>query len=127
MRQHLWLSICGLIIALTACVAEPMSRAADLATTPIALPAAPVGSRGSQPAVARELSATETPATAELLYQERCATCHDAGRAPPRSQIAANTPQEILEAMNTGFMAAVALFMTPEQKTTLARYLSETR
>lgn len=74
-----------------------------------------------------DLNTEEGQVNAELLYQERCATCHDAGRAPPRSQIAANTPDEMLEALDTGFMAAVALFMTHEQKLALARHLSNER
>ncbi len=62
----------------------------------------------------------------ERLYNERCATCHEAGRAPPRARIAANSPQQILEALDTGFMAAVAMFLTPAEKTLLAAHLSET-
>ncbi|MEZ6029459.1 MAG: cytochrome c [Hyphomonadaceae bacterium] len=64
-------------------------------------------------------------ALGERLYQERCATCHDAGRAPPRAQIAANSPQEILEALDTGFMASVAMFMSEREKTILANHLSQ--
>ena len=65
-------------------------------------------------------------AIGERLYNERCATCHEAGRAPPRDRIAANSPQQILEALDTGFMAAVAMFLTPAEKTLLATHLSET-
>jgi mono/diheme cytochrome c family protein len=60
----------------------------------------------------------------ERLYLERCSSCHDAGRAPPRSQIAANSPQQILEALDTGFMASVAMFMSAEEKAVLVRHLS---
>lgn len=60
----------------------------------------------------------------EQLYQQRCATCHDAGRAPPRSQIAVLSPKDILEALDTGFMAAIAQFMTPGEKDLLIRHLS---
>lgn len=60
----------------------------------------------------------------EQLYQQRCAMCHDAGRAPPRSQIAALSPKDILEALDTGFMAAIAQFMTPREKDLLIRHLS---
>jgi mono/diheme cytochrome c family protein len=68
----------------------------------------------------------EAGAIGERLYNERCATCHEAGRAPPRDRIAANSPQQILEALDTGFMAAVAMFLTPAEKTLLATHLSET-
>lgn len=68
--------------------------------------------------------AREIAATGERLFQERCSTCHDAGRAPPRSQIATNSPQQILEALDTGFMASVAMFMTAREKTIIARHLS---
>ena len=61
---------------------------------------------------------------AEQLYQQRCAMCHDAGRAPPRSQIAALSPKDILEALDTGFMAAIAQFMTPHEKDLLIQHLS---
>jgi mono/diheme cytochrome c family protein len=60
----------------------------------------------------------------EQLYQQRCAMCHDAGRAPPRSQIAALSSKDILEALDTGFMAAIAQFMTPREKDLLIRHLS---
>jgi len=72
------------------------------------------------------LGEAEPGVIGERLYAERCATCHEAGRGPPRARIAANSPQQILEALDTGFMAAVAMFMTPAEKTLLAAHLSET-
>lgn len=63
-------------------------------------------------------------ALGERLYLERCSSCHDSGRAPPRSQIAANSPQKIREALDTGFMASVAMFMSAEEKAVLVRHLS---
>jgi len=71
-----------------------------------------------------QLDAVAVVALGERLYLERCSSCHDAGRAPPRSQIAANSPQQILEALDTGFMASVAMFMSAEEKTVLIRHLS---
>jgi mono/diheme cytochrome c family protein len=61
----------------------------------------------------------------ERLYQERCSSCHEAGGrgAPPRSAISRHTPEDILDVLTTGFMAAVASFMTEEEKNLLARHL----
>ncbi len=126
MRLQTRSSICSLMIVLSACAVEPQGVARH-ANGPTALAAASVGGRASQPTLTLDLDTEEGQLNAELLYQERCATCHDAGRAPPRGQIAANTPDEILEALDTGFMAAVALFMTHEQKLVLARHLSNER
>lgn len=64
-------------------------------------------------------------AEGERLYRERCSSCHEAGGrgAPPRSAISRHTPEDILDVLTTGFMAAVASFMTEEEKTLLARHL----
>ena len=126
MRLQMRSSICSLMIMLSACAVEPQGLARH-ANAPTALAAASVGARESQPTLTLDLNTEEGHVNAELLYQERCATCHHAGRAPPRGQIAANTPDEILEALDTGFMAAVALFLTHEQKLVLARHLSNER
>ncbi len=67
----------------------------------------------------------EMHAAGEELYRQRCAMCHDAGRAPPRSQIAQLSRKEIREALDTGFMAAISQFMTPQQQSLLVWHLSE--
>jgi mono/diheme cytochrome c family protein len=100
-------------LSLAACAsapAAPLAVSAD--TAPVAVAPAP------------EPDATEIAAVGERLFLERCSTCHEAGRAPPRSQIATNSPQQILEALDTGFMAPIAMFMSVREKTILARHLS---
>ena len=67
----------------------------------------------------------EMHAAGEQLYLQRCAMCHDAGRAPPRSQIAQLSQKEIREALDTGFMAAITQFMTPREQSLLVWHLSE--
>lgn len=122
MRKRRWLGPSAFVFVLAACAVgarpgppAPMPDRIDVAKPPAL----------SSPFV-RETIEADMRAIGELLYQERCATCHDSGRAPPRNKIAANTPEEILEALDTGFMAAVALFMTSDQKIILARHLSQT-
>jgi len=101
--------------SLAACVSAPAVSLVALAdTVPVAIAVAP----------APEPDATEIAAMGERLFQERCSTCHEAGRAPSRSQIATNSPQQILEALDTGFMASVSMFMSAREKTILARHLS---
>ena len=119
------LSVCALSLALAACAVEPVASTSEPVPASLLLASASSASTGSRTGSADEQSDTEIHSSGELLYQERCATCHDTGRAPPRSRIAANTPTEILDALDTGFMAAIALFLTPEQKTILARHLSD--
>jgi len=107
-----------------------MVRSALVAMTPLFLaacavgPAAPVAAAPVAASPAPEPDAAEIALLGERLFQERCSTCHDAGRAPPRTQIAANSRQQILEALDTGFMAPIAMFMSTREKTILARHLS---
>ena len=71
-----------------------------------------------------------TPATASssgaAIYERACATCHDGGaiQAPRRETLAALSPERILAAMTTGIMSAQASGLSPEEKETLATYLS---
>lgn len=100
-------------LSLTACAsapAPPVTVLADVATVAVAPASVP--------------DAAEIATIGERLFQERCSTCHEAGRAPSRSQIATNSPQQILEALDTGFMASVSMFMSAREKTLLARHLS---
>lgn len=62
----------------------------------------------------------------EELYQQRCSSCHESGSRsiPTRAMIARHSPEDILDILTTGFMAAVASFMTEDEKLTLARHLS---
>lgn len=101
--------------SLAACASGPAAPLVALVDpVPVAIAVAP----------APEPDTTEIAATGERLFQERCSTCHEAGRAPSRSQIATNSPQQILEALDTGFMASVSMFMSAREKTILARHLS---
>lgn len=97
---------------------------AGLAVAVLSLAAGAFAQVATAPAPRPPLDAGAEAALGERLYVERCSSCHDAGRAPPRSQIAANSPQQIREALDTGFMASVAMFMSAEEKTVLVRHLS---
>lgn len=81
---------------------------------------------GVATAQAQNVPAAETPLSGEELYQQRCSSCHESGSRsiPTRAMIARHTPEDILDILTTGFMAAVASFMTEDEKLTLARHLS---
>lgn len=104
---------------LSACAGQP--AASGIAASE---PAAPATATKADP----EQSPLDQEARlrAERLYLERCATCHDAGRAPPRSRLETLSPREILEALDTGFMAAISQFMSADEKMTLVRHLAHT-
>lgn len=103
------------MVSAAACIVAPAAREKD---TSVAAGLAVVSGPGPEQDAAREAE------LGERLFGERCASCHEAGRAPARSQIAKNSPQQILEALDTGFMAPVAMFMSAREKDILARYLS---
>lgn len=65
------------------------------------------------------------PARGEAIYVARCKECHESGdeRALTRAQLAAKAPAEIVEALTTGPMAAVAEGLTPEEKQAVAAFL----
>ncbi len=81
---------------------------------------------GAVAAEAQEPPGAEQPLNGEELYQQRCSSCHESGSRsiPTRAMIARHTPEDILDILTTGFMAAVASFMTEDEKLTLARHLS---
>jgi len=114
----------GLLLGLQACSSQTaISRAASMS------PAVPTNTSASAPPATssgftRTKSEAEMHTAGEQLYLQRCSMCHDAGRAPPRSQIATLSPKEIFEALDTGFMAAISQFMTPEEKKVLIWHLS---
>jgi polyvinyl alcohol dehydrogenase (cytochrome) len=60
------------------------------------------------------------------LYQQRCASCHDAPkeRTPPRSALAARLPQEIVSALTTGTMRTAAAGLTEAEVRALAVHLT---
>lgn len=114
LRTALVAMTCLSLAACASAPATPLVALADTVPVAIAIAVAP----------APEPDATEIAAMGERLFQERCSTCHEAGRAPSRSQIATNSSQQILEALDTGFMASVSMFMSAREKTILARHLS---
>lgn len=67
------------------------------------------------------------PVTAALpLYVRHCSGCHDGGaaRAPGRDALRAFSAERILAALTDGAMSAAAQPLTPDQKRTMAVYLS---
>lgn len=72
----------------------------------------------------------ETQATPTLsgaaVYERACASCHDGGaiQAPRRESLSALSRERILAALTTGIMSAQASSLSPEEKQTLAAYLS---
>jgi polyvinyl alcohol dehydrogenase (cytochrome) len=64
------------------------------------------------------------------LYSQRCASCHEGGqvaRAPAREIIAALTPDRIVAALETGTMRVQGESLTPDQRRSIAAYLSTAR
>ena len=67
------------------------------------------------------------PATAPLVYAQRCSQCHDhpeTSRAPGLSVLRAKTPEAIYAAMTTGPMRPQAQELPDASKTLLAEFLS---
>jgi polyvinyl alcohol dehydrogenase (cytochrome) len=62
------------------------------------------------------------------LYKERCATCHDNPqvqiRMPSREEIAARTPEAVMNAMFSGAMVTQAAGLTQEEGRAIALYLT---
>jgi len=62
------------------------------------------------------------------LYQKRCATCHDNAqsqvRMPKREEIAALTPEAVMNAMFSGAMVTQASGLTQEEGRAIALYLT---
>lgn len=62
------------------------------------------------------------------LYQARCAACHDNGsaeaRAPKRDQIAARSPEAIVNTMFEGVMLVQASGLTLEEGRAIARFIT---
>jgi polyvinyl alcohol dehydrogenase (cytochrome) len=62
------------------------------------------------------------------LYKERCATCHDNPqgqlRMPKREEIAARTPEAVMNAMFSGAMVTQAAGLTDDEGRAIALYLT---
>jgi len=78
--------------------------------------------------VATASAASLTPSGA-AIYERACATCHEGGaiQAPRRESLAALSQERILVSLTTGIMSAQASGLSPEEKKTLASYLSGPR
>jgi mono/diheme cytochrome c family protein len=65
-------------------------------------------------------------AKGQAIFEERCKACHDPAvdRAPPREELAAKPPADIVAALTTGPMVPVAEGLTPEDKQAVAAYLT---
>lgn len=61
------------------------------------------------------------------LFLERCSHCHDFGGAPPRTVLARNSPEQVIEAIHTGMMAPIAMFMTDRQMLAVADFVAGRR
>jgi polyvinyl alcohol dehydrogenase (cytochrome) len=62
------------------------------------------------------------------LYKERCAACHDnkqeQGRIPKREEIAARSPEAVMNAMSSGLMVTQAAGLTQDEARAIALYLT---
>ena len=72
------------------------------------------------------VSAQGGPADGASLYQQRCASCHDASkeRTPPRSALATRRPEEIVAALTTGTMRTFASGLADAEVRALAVHLT---
>ena len=87
--------------------------------TNVPAPAAPT------PRVA-QLTAEEASNRGRLLYEQRCAACHDHAidRTPARDVIAKNTPAFIFAALTNGVMQPMAAGLTEDEMKAIALYLN---
>lgn len=115
----------AMISTLSACAGHvPVAPATAVGVAMTAVPLAALPQL--QPSMSQSPEdTTEMHEAGEQLYLQRCAMCHDTGRAPPRSQIAQLSQREIREALDTGFMAAISQFMTFREQSLLVWHLSE--
>jgi polyvinyl alcohol dehydrogenase (cytochrome) len=70
---------------------------------------------------------TPSPQSAqEAAFQQTCAVCHNnpATRAPARDSLHAMSPDFIVEALTNGIMKAQGSDLSPEQRVSLAEYLT---
>jgi polyvinyl alcohol dehydrogenase (cytochrome) len=77
------------------------------------------------------LTAAAHPAAAQAptgaaLFAEHCAACHDPAtdRAPNRAALAGRQPREIVDALTTGVMVAMADGLSPADKQSIAAFLT---
>lgn len=71
------------------------------------------------------VQATDTEG--QLLYQQRCAACHDSGQVgiPPRAQLHARGSDFIVDKLLLGSMQAQTLGLSEAQISDIAHYLTQ--
>ena len=76
---------------------------------------------------AHELPESGKTALAERLYQQNCASCHDAGvnGAPTRAALEKRSQAQVLASMNGGIMQAQSAALSPIDRVVLAEYLGK--
>ena len=84
---------------------------------------------GARSAMAQEPipSAPPTSAEGELLFAQKCKSCHEPAldRAPSRGALAVRPESEITEALTTGVMTPMATGLSPGQIRSLVLYLTQ--
>lgn len=97
-----------------------------LVCSPVVLGDGGGGKDGAYADVSRNLD-SETEAAGRVLYESRCAQCHDANvvRAPQRYILQLSTPEAILSALSDGLMQEVASDLSLPQKTAIAEFLTK--
>src|SRR5262245_18502286 len=65
----------------------------------------------------------------EVVYKERCASCHDSGnsRVPPRDELKKLSAARILRTLHFGVMSSVAAKLNQEEREAVAGYLGVAR
>ncbi len=112
--------------ALAGCATAPadISGLPNSVAVTEAVAAAPPAAR---PPLRATMTAEAWSALGATLFMERCSSCHDQGGAPPRSVLARNTPSQVVEAIQTGLMAPIAMFLTADQKQAVSEFVAGQR
>ena len=80
----------------------------------------------AQPPTPTRPAGPSSPAEQVIVFERRCATCHDNpgadSRAPSREALRALTPDRVLAALTTGPMTANATGMSDEEKRAMAEF-----
>jgi polyvinyl alcohol dehydrogenase (cytochrome) len=79
-------------------------------------------------ALAGRPAAQDTAPTGAELYQQHCASCHDAGaaRAPSREAFRAMSPTRVLAAMESGLMISMATGRSAAERRAIAEFVTGT-
>jgi polyvinyl alcohol dehydrogenase (cytochrome) len=80
----------------------------------------------SATSLASAQSTLSPQSTQEVVFQQTCAVCHNnpATRAPARDSLHAMSPDFIVEALTNGIMKAQGSDLSPNQRVSLAEYLT---